>query len=146
MTIEVKYRLAEVADAVSREIVSVEHFRGGSIIKTPLMYPSGASVIVQITEHQDRYFVTDMGVGFQEAEMIGAGLLYSNSAKELAKHFGITFDNQAFFVAEAGRDQLAGATTVVANCSSEAFALMMGLVPSITGKNGKAAEITERTV
>jgi len=123
MSIKINSRLTEVVDAVSREIVSAEHFGQGSVIKTPLMYPSGASVVVQITEQRDRYFVTDMGVGHQEAEMIGAGVLYANSAKSLAEHFGIRFDNQAFFVAEANRDQLAGATTIVANCSAEAAAL-----------------------
>jgi len=55
--------------------------------------------------------------------MIGASTLYANSARGLADHYGIRFDNQAFFVAEASRDQLARATTIVANCSSEAAAL-----------------------
>jgi len=123
MSIQIEPKLMDVVDAVSREIVTTEHLGAASIIKTPLMYPSGASVVVQITQHGERYFVTDMGIGYQEAEMIGAGLLYANSAKGLAEHFGIRFDNQAFFVAEANRDQLAGATTVVANCSSEAAAL-----------------------
>ncbi len=116
-------RLADVVDVVAREIISTEHIGYGSLIKTPVMYPSGAAVVVQITQHGDRYFVTDMGQGYQEAEMFGAAIMYSNSAKGLAEHFGIRFDNQAFFAAEANREQLAGATTVVANCSSQAAAL-----------------------
>jgi hypothetical protein len=119
----VDQRLADVVDFVAREIISTEHIGSGSLIKTPLMYPSGAAVVVQITQHGDRYFVTDMGQGHQEAEMFGASIMYSNSAKGLAEHFGIRFDNQAFFVAESNREQLSGATTVVANCSSEAAAL-----------------------
>jgi hypothetical protein len=87
------------------------------------MYPSGACAVVQITQQGDRFFVSDMGLGHQEAEMIGASTLYANSARGLADHYGIRFDNQAFFVAEASRDQLARATTIVANCSSEAAAL-----------------------
>jgi hypothetical protein len=123
MAIKVDAEFAKVVDAVAKEIVSTEHLGSASLIRVPLMYPSGANTVVQVTQSQDRYFVTDMGLGHQEAEMIGASVLYANSAKPLAEHFGIRFDNQAFFVAEANRDQLAGAVTVVANCSSEAAAL-----------------------
>ena len=116
-------KLSNIVDAVAKQIVSTEHFRNGSIIRTPLMYPSGASVVVQITQHQERFFVTDMGIGSQEADMFGGSNYYNRSAAALAEHYGIRFDNQAFFVAEAAREQLAGATTVVANCSSEATAI-----------------------
>lgn len=116
-------KLSSIVDAVAKQIISTEHFRAGSIIRTPLLYPSGTSVVVQITEHRDRFFVTDMGIGSQEADMFGAGNYYNKSASALAEHYGIRFDNQSFFVAEASRDQLAGATTLVANCSSEATAI-----------------------
>jgi hypothetical protein len=88
MSIKLQIKLADVVDAIAREIVTTEHFGACSIIKTPLMYPSGASVVVQITQHGDRYFVTDMGLGYQEAEMMGAGILYSNSAKGLVPLHG----------------------------------------------------------
>lgn len=123
MPIKVDHKLAQVADEIAREIISTEHIGSASLVKTPIMYPSGASVVVQITRHHDRYFVTDMGVGHQEAEMIGASNFYSRHGKDLAAHFGIRFNNQAFFVTEASRERLAGAATVVANCSAEATAL-----------------------
>jgi hypothetical protein len=123
MTIKIDERFASAVDAVARELVTTEHFGSASLIKTPMMYPSGASAVIQVTQHGDRFFVTDMGLGQMEADMIGASVLYANSAKPLAEHFGIRFDNQAFFVAEANRTQLAGAVTIVANCSSEAAAL-----------------------
>ena len=123
MTIKIDERFASAVDAVARELVTTEHFGSASLIKTPMMYPSGAAAVVQVTQHGERFFVTDMGLGQIEADMIGASVLYANSAKPLADHFGIRFDNQAFFVAEANRDQLAGAVTIVANCSSEAAAL-----------------------
>jgi hypothetical protein len=123
MTIKIDERFASAVDAVARELVTTEHFGSASLIKTPMMYPSGAAAVVQVTQHGERFFVTDMGLGQVEADMIGASVLYANSAKPLADHFGIRFDNQAFFVAEANREQLAGAVTIVANCSSEAAAL-----------------------
>src|SRR4051812_17005468 len=113
MSIKIDREFANVVDEVASEIIATEHFGTGSIIKTPIMYPSGAAVVVQITGQQDRFFVTDMGLGYQEAEMIGASTLYMNSARPIAEHFGIRFDNQSFFVAEAERGQLAGAVTIV---------------------------------
>ena len=123
MAIKIDEKFASVVDAVAKEIVTTEHFGSASLIKVPLMYPSGATAVVQITHAQGRFFVTDMGMGHQEAEMIGASILYNNSAKPLAEHFGIRFDNQAFFVAEASRDQLASAVTIVANCSTDAASM-----------------------
>jgi hypothetical protein len=123
MVIRIDEKFSAVVDAVAREIVTTEHFGAASIIKVPLLYPSGATAVIQITHSQDRYFVTDMGMGHQEAALIGASTLYANSARPLAEHFGIRFDNQAFFVAEANKDQLASAVTIVANCSVEAASL-----------------------
>src|SRR4051812_39943497 len=104
MTIKIDERFASAVDAVARELVTTEHFGSASLIKTPMMYPSGAAAVVQVTQHGERFFVTDMGLGQVEADMIGASVLYANSAKPLAEHFGIRFDNQAFFVAEANRE------------------------------------------
>ena len=88
MAIKIDEKFASVVDAVAKEIVTTEHFGSASLIKVPLMYPSGATAVVQITHAQGRFFVTDMGMGHQEAEMIGASILYNNSAKPLAEHFG----------------------------------------------------------
>jgi hypothetical protein len=109
-----------IVDEVAREIVAAEHRIGGSFIRTPLMYPSGSTVVVRIEEGTDRFFVSDMGFGFQEAELMGAGLLYAKPASVIAEAAGVRFDNQAFFVLEASREQLAGAVVTIANCSQEA--------------------------
>jgi hypothetical protein len=120
MAIKIDSEFAKIVDAVAREIVSTEHFGSASLVKVPLLYPSGAGAVVQITPNQDRFFVSDMGLGHQEAEMMGASVMYANSAKPIADHFGVRFDNQAFFVAEANREQLASAVTIIANCSVDA--------------------------
>ena len=123
MSIKIDTNFASLVDAVAREIISTEHFGNASLIKTPLMYPSGASVIVQITQQQNRFFVTDMGMGHQEAIMFDGANFYSRNAKTIAENFGVRFDNEAFFVAEATKEQLPGATVIIANCSAEATAL-----------------------
>jgi hypothetical protein len=109
-----------LVDSVAREIVATEHRVGGSYIRTPLMYPSGSTVVVRIEQGDNRFFVSDVGLGFQEAELMGAGLLYAKPAHVIATDAGVMFDNQAFFVLEASREQLAGAVVTIANCSQHA--------------------------
>jgi len=116
-------RFKTLVDDVARQIVGTEHRPSGSFVRTPLLYPSGATVVVRIEDGQDRYFVSDMGMGYQEAEMMGASLTYARSARSIAENAGVRFDNQAFFVLEASRDQLPGAVVTIANCSLEAASL-----------------------
>jgi hypothetical protein len=109
-----------LSEAVARQLVSVEYVRGSSIVSVPLLYPSGAGAVVKISQHADRYFVSDLGYGYQEAEMLGALRSFTTHARNLADHYGVHFDNQAFFVAQANRDSLKSIITIVANCSVEA--------------------------
>lgn len=116
----IKPDFESLVESVAREIVTAEHRAGGSFIRTPLMYPSGASVVVKIEDGTDRFFVSDVGFGHQEAELMGASGLYSKPAHVIAASAGVRFDNQAFFVLEASKDQLPGAVVTIANCSQEA--------------------------
>lgn len=109
-----------VVEAVAREIVAIDHRASGSFIRTPLMYAGGATVVVRIEEDGGRFFVSDVGIGLQEAELMGAGSMYAKPARSIAEEAGVRFDNQAFFVLEASRDQLPGAMVTIANCSQQA--------------------------
>lgn len=109
-----------IAKAVASELVSVEMAGNSAVLSVPVLYPSGASAVVDISQHGDRFFVSDMGYGFQEAENFGATASFSRHAKSLADHFGVKFDNQSFFIAEASREALPSVVTIVANCSVEA--------------------------
>jgi hypothetical protein len=110
----------KLVEDVAQELVATEHRAGGSFIRVPLLYPSGTTVVVRIQEGVDKFFVTDAGLGHQEAELMGASLIYSRHARPIADAAGVRFDNQAFFVLEASRDQLPGAVITIANCSQEA--------------------------
>jgi hypothetical protein len=105
---------------VAREIVAAEHHVGGSFIRLPMLYPSGATVVVRIEAGENRYFVSDWGLGYQETDLYGAGSFYVRHGRHIAEKSGVGFDNQAFFVMEASREQLAGAVVTIANCSQEA--------------------------
>jgi hypothetical protein len=109
-----------LVDDVARMLVATEHRPGGSFIRTPLLYPSGATVVVRIEDGFGKFFVSDVGLGHQEAEMMGAGSMYAKNARVIAEAAGVRFDNQAFFVLEASREQLPGAVITIANCSQEA--------------------------
>jgi hypothetical protein len=113
-------RMETVIDAAIRKLVSVEHFRAGSFISMPLTYPSGASVVLEVFRQGEKFFVSDRGGGFQEAEFAGAARFYGREAKRLAEEAGISFDGHDMFIVEVSMGQLPGAFTVVANCSQSA--------------------------
>src|ERR1051326_3044931 len=115
-----KKDFATLVEEVAREIVATEHDLGGSFIRTPLLYPSGTTVVVRIQQGDNRYFVSDWGLGYQESDLYGAGTYYARHARPIAEKAGVGFDNQSFFIVEATHDQLAGAVVTIANCSQEA--------------------------
>lgn len=110
----------EVVDSVARVLADARHDRDGSFISTPVLYPGGSIVVVRIDEHVDgRYLVTDMGLGFQESDLMGASHTFARVAPEVSARFGVRFDQHAFFL-DVRREQLAGAVSVIAACSQEA--------------------------
>lgn len=110
-------------EAVARQIVTAEHRDGTSYIQTPLLYPSGSTVVVRINDAYPNFFITDFGSGYSESEMMGASAIFARNARGVAESYGVQFDEHAFFVMEATREQLAGAVVTVANCSYQAVAL-----------------------
>jgi hypothetical protein len=111
--------IAAVESAVSR-LARVEHFRGGTIVSMPMMYPSGSSVVLEIIENSGRCLVSDRGGAFSEAEMYGASRVFRKEAERAAEAADIRFDGRNMFVVDVSLDQLRGAMVVVANCSSKA--------------------------
>jgi hypothetical protein len=113
-------QFARLVDTVAREIVATEHQENGSFIRLPLLYPSGATVVVRVERGDNRYFVSDWGLGYQETDLYGAGSFYTRHARPIAEKAGVGFDNQSFFIVEATREQLPGAVVTIGNCSQEA--------------------------
>jgi hypothetical protein len=100
--------------------VNVEHFFAGSIVSMPIKYPSGATVVLEITGQDGRCLVCDRGGGFQEAELFGASRYFKTEAQRVADRAGIRFDGRDMFVAQVSKHVLRGAMISVANCSAEA--------------------------
>jgi hypothetical protein len=115
--------LSATVDTAMREIVSAAHRPEGSYVNLPILYPSGSAAVVRVSGGPDRYFVTDFGLGYSEAEMMGADRTYVRQAKTIGRNSGVAFDEHAFFVIEVPRDRIPGAIVTVANCSIEAVTL-----------------------
>lgn len=111
---------SSLMEHAARALVTVDHAAGHSFIHTPLMYPTGSSVVVQINDAGGEYFVTDFGMGYEEAVMMGASTVYARYAKSIASDAGIGFDSRSFFAIRVTQNQLPGAIATVANCSQEA--------------------------
>lgn len=108
-----------VREALAR-IASVRDLDGRTVIDVPIMYPSGATAVVDIERNGDRYWVSDMGRGHIECEMSGAQSFYSGIARRVADEFGIGFDGDAMFALWVPSANLEGAIVCVANASNQA--------------------------
>ncbi|RXT52719.1 hypothetical protein B6S44_18385 [Bosea sp. Tri-44] len=116
-------KISTHVEAAIQRMVSAEHFRAGSLVSMPVLYPSGASVVIEVTLQQGRCFVSDRGGGHQEAEMMGVQRGYAKEAERIAAESGIRFDGRDMFVAEVDIERLPGAMEVVANSSQLAVSL-----------------------
>jgi hypothetical protein len=109
-----------ILDKVVRSLVSARHALAGSLVTMPVIYPSGASVVLEVSISGDSCFVSDMGAAQEEADMMGTGRYFKAEAARIAESYGIRFDGHLMFVAEVPVDHVRGAMIVVANASGEA--------------------------
>jgi hypothetical protein len=115
--------LSAVARAAAAELVGVDETAEGAFIRTPLMYPGGANVVVHVVGSADRYFISDYGYGALEAEMAGGSRHYTALARPIGEQLGISFDDRCLFTADVPRAQLPAAVAVIANATLRAVAL-----------------------
>lgn len=106
--------------SVAAELVEVLHRSQVSYIRTPLLYPSGTIVVVRIDPGISDFIVSDRGMGFDEADMMGGSHMYDRQARPIAEEAGVGFDHRSFFALQVSRAQLAGAVITIANCSQQA--------------------------
>lgn len=109
-----------VAEAIKRLMSASDTAGGKSLLTLPITYPSGSSVVVEIEQNGDKIWVSDMGMGLVEAEMMAAQDSYQSLARKKAEEFGIAYDNRAMFVLWAPATRLEGAIVCVANASAQA--------------------------
>lgn len=135
----------EIVESVVRQLVSFDDRVDGFYVTTPLLYPSGASVVVRADGGPDRFLVSDFGMGYHEADMMGATPQFSRHARGIAENAGVGFDDRAFFVVEVAIDQLVGAITTIANCSHEAMVIAAFRLAEKTSSD-EADQLYERLI
>jgi hypothetical protein len=112
--------LAVIAEGVARSLGSSIAIAGSHFIRTPMLYPSGSSAVIRIDGSDDQFFVSDNGMGYDEALMFNAAHGYAVVARTLIRDTEISFDSRSFFVAQAAADELVGVVGAIANCSQRA--------------------------
>jgi hypothetical protein len=110
---------SRVREALSN-IASVRELDGKMVVNVPVLYPSGASVAVEVEFNRDRCWVSDMGTGKVEAEYLSAADHFSRAASEAAERFSVNFDGYCMFALWVPASRLEAAIVSVANASSVA--------------------------
>lgn len=131
--------LADIAEQIARGLSKASMLDGRAFIRTPVLFPSGSTVVVIVHEEGGgRYRVSDLAQGFEEADTLGIAVAYGNQATEIATRSGIVFDGQTFIVTELEQDQLVGAVMAVANAASRT--LERAMVRSESRRHDAAVE------
>ncbi len=113
-------RFQEVVRSAAAQLVSLEVIGGASYVTTPLLYASGAYVVVRVERSGSDFFVSDFGAGYEEAQQMAGEATYKRVARSVAVSNGVNFDSFSFFELIATEGQLGGAIAAIANCSQEA--------------------------
>jgi hypothetical protein len=113
-------RFQDVVRSAAAQLVTLESSRDGCYITTPVMYVSGAFVLVRVERSGRDYLVSDFGAGCEEARLMGGEPTFRRVARTVAEAAGVGFDSFAFFALLVSEDQLPGAIASIANASQEA--------------------------
>lgn len=120
-----RHPLSAVADEAARALVRVKPGPGADArIMLPVLYPSGASVVLRVGGGPKDYVVTDDGAAAREADMSGATEFFHRAAREIAERSGVRFDGHELFEIEAPADNLPGFMAIVADASRQAAQLV----------------------
>jgi hypothetical protein len=118
----VQANMAELAEQVARGLSKASTLDGRAFIRTPVLFPSGSTIVVAIEEEGgDRYRLSDLGQGEDEADLLDIVAIYRHQAEEVAELTGVLFDGRAFVLTRATVGQLVGATMAIANAVSRAL-------------------------
>jgi len=121
-TVSERARFEDVVRQEAARLIACQSDGQSVYVTTPLIFPGGSHVVVRIDPYSDSYFVSDFGLGYQEAELAGISIAFRRIARTVAERAGVRFDGHSIFELEIRRDQIAGAIAAIANCSLEAVA------------------------
>ena len=110
--------LEQIAQQVAQGLAYAQVQDKDVFVQTPVSFPSGRLVGVQIVGGPDTFTVTDAGAAMREAEFLGAEDLFRREARRVAAEFDLTFNNWELFEAQAPLNQLVECAAAVANAAS----------------------------
>lgn len=113
--------LTSVAERVARTLVHLST-RDDQVVRlsTPLLYPGGGMIGVEISRSRGGFLVTDAGGARREAGMLGGERTFVRIAGEVAPRYGVRFDHNMIFDLGVADDELAVAVISVANAAKAA--------------------------
>jgi len=122
-----------VSEAIRSLMIPIES--GNRVcLNVPITYPSGSSAIVEIEENSGNVWVSDMGMGLQEAQLLAVENTYHSFARKKAREFRVEYDGDCIFALWVSIKNLEAAIVSVSNASVQATAEAVR----------KASEIRER--
>ncbi len=126
--------IPHVRAALAR-LAGVREMDGRVVVDLPIMYPSGAMVVVQIDQSGDKVLVSDMGYGLVEAELVAAQEFYGAAATKAADDFSVGFDGYAIFALWVPASRIESAIACVANASCRAAADAVRRAAEVQSRN-----------
>jgi len=133
----VEQDIFDVVDRAVQRLVKVEHAPGGVLVQTPLMYPSGALVGVNVRFGPDGFSVSDRGAAYEEARHLKATRSFNSHATAVAKDAGVHFEGGAFTLQSVPADRLSGALATLANVAQGAAILAANRQAAVDARNAE---------
>lgn len=120
MSITLAKSIQEIGFEVAQAMIRVSVRDGAARISTPVLFPSGTRIGVEISRHRDGFLVSDMGAGASEADIVGGSRQFARLASEVAERFGVRFDHHMIFDLAVPQEELTVAVIAVANAAKSA--------------------------
>ena len=108
---------ARAIEAVGKQLVSFQHWDDTSLLRLPLVYPSGSAVAVKITNtSRDVFMVSDLGFAYRELESYGVQRSFAGTADAVLAGWAVSRNARVVF-AEVHEDELSQGIIDVARAS-----------------------------
>jgi hypothetical protein len=119
---KVKHDLGALAAEVAAGLASAEFWQGKAYIRTPVLLPTGSSVVVVVEEGgPGSWHLTDLGQGLELAIDLGIERGYRQQAEAMGAKGGLAFKGDTFLVQNLRRDQLAAGIAFIADAVAKSL-------------------------
>lgn len=124
MSSSIEVNRSDIVDAAVRKLAEAEHYFGASLVYMPSIYPSGTSVVLQVSGGGRGFKVSDRGGAVSEAEGLNSIRALRQEAERVTKEAAVQFDGAEFFVTDVSDASLSAAMQAVAHYSQLAANLV----------------------